>query len=218
MDEYLSEKEQIERIRTWWRENGWYLIGGAALGALALFGWNQYQAYQMRRAEEAGTLYQSLAAAVEDDDETRATELLEQLRAEHPSSAYADQAGLLVAKLRQQSADTEGAVRELRYVMENSRDPDLALIARLRLARLLAYRQQYEEALALLREVDPGQFAGRFSEVEGDIHYAQGNLDAARSAYLEALNAPGSQVLDRNLLQMKLNELESAAGDDAEAA
>ncbi|HEX6997751.1 MAG TPA: tetratricopeptide repeat protein [Gammaproteobacteria bacterium] len=217
MDEYLSEREQIERIRTWWRENGWYLIGGAALGALALFGWNQYQAYQTRRAEEAGMLYQSLAAAVEDDDEASATQLLEQLRTEYPSSAYADQAGLLIAKMHQQSADTEGAARELRYVMENSDDPDLALVARLRLARVLAYRQQYDEALALLQVEDPGEFAGRFAEVEGDIHYAQGNLDAARSAYLEALSAPGSQVLDRNLLQMKLNELQSAS-TDAEAA
>ena len=32
---------------------GWYLIGGVAIGALGLFGWNQFQGYQVRRAEEA---------------------------------------------------------------------------------------------------------------------------------------------------------------------
>ena len=35
MDEFLSEKEQIDQIRGWWRENGWYLIGGVALVLLA---------------------------------------------------------------------------------------------------------------------------------------------------------------------------------------
>ena len=41
MDEFLSEKEQIEQIREWWRENGWYLIGGVAIGVLGLLGWNR---------------------------------------------------------------------------------------------------------------------------------------------------------------------------------
>ena len=31
MDEYLSEKEQIEQIKQWWNDYGWYLLGGAAL-------------------------------------------------------------------------------------------------------------------------------------------------------------------------------------------
>ena len=44
VDEFLSEKEQIDEIRSWWRENGWYLIGGAVLGIAALLGWNRYGA------------------------------------------------------------------------------------------------------------------------------------------------------------------------------
>ena len=33
VDEYLSDNEQVERLRTWWRENGWFVIGGAAPGS-----------------------------------------------------------------------------------------------------------------------------------------------------------------------------------------
>ena len=38
MDDLLSEKEQIEQIRTWWSTYGGYVIFGIAAGALLLFG------------------------------------------------------------------------------------------------------------------------------------------------------------------------------------
>ena len=217
MDEYLSEKEQIERLREWWRENGWYLISGVALGALLLFGWNQYQAYQNREAEGAGALYQSLKVAVEGSKTEEATALLNQLREEHPASAYTDQAGLLIARMLLITSP-ERAAAELRFVMDTTDDRELAMVARLRLARVLAYREQYDEALQLLNVEDPGQFAGRLNEVKGDIYVARGETEAARVAYLSALTASGAEVLDRNFLQMKLNDLPGPASEGGEPA
>jgi predicted negative regulator of RcsB-dependent stress response len=72
LDEFLSEKEQLERIRAWWRENGWYLVGGAVLGALLLFGWNRYRAHELQQAELASALYDELREAVEANTENRA--------------------------------------------------------------------------------------------------------------------------------------------------
>ena len=209
MDEFLSEREQIEIFRQWWRENGWYLVGGVGLGVLGLLGWNRYNAFVDTRAEEAAAIYVELRDAVSDDDMGGARNLLDELRDEFPASPYTDQGGLMVALIRLDAGQVDGAIDELRYVMESTSDPELALIARLRLARVLAQDEAYQEALALL-DVAPGSFSARYNEVRGDIHTALGDADSARAAYSAALNAQETGYVDRNFVQMKLDDLPEA--------
>jgi predicted negative regulator of RcsB-dependent stress response len=218
VDEYLTEREQIEVIKQWWRENRWFLLGGVAVAGLGYLGYYQYQAYRTARAEQAADLYTRLHETLEDDREG-AEELLSQLRAEYANSPYTHQASLLMAK-ELLITDTARAVEELRQVMEGSDDPGLAFIARLRLARVLAYQTNFAEALEVLDVEDPGQFAARLNEIKGDIHAAMGETEAARSAYTQALTAPGSESVDRNFVQMKLNQLVEApsAPETAEGA
>ena len=208
MDEFLSEKEQLEQIREWWRENGWYLIGGLALGVLILFGWNRFNSYEDAQGEAASELFVELRQAIEDDAPGDARSLLAQLRESYPDSPYTDQAGLVVAVIRMDAGQMSGASDELRYVMEETSDPELSLIARLRLARVLAQQEEYEQALATL-DVESGGFSGRYSEVLGDIHVELGDLVSARAAYTAALITEESNLVDRNLVQMKLEELSS---------
>jgi predicted negative regulator of RcsB-dependent stress response len=209
VDEYLSDKEQVERLRQWWRENGWFLLGGVAIGLLALYGYRQYFAYQDRQAEAAGALYAAVKEAVDDSDTPAAATRFEELRSGYPNHAYTHQAAMLMARAEIVTAP-DAAAEKLRLTMEQSDDPELAMVARLRLARVLAYREQYDEALSLLDVASPGQFAGRISEIEGDIHVARGEIDAARTAYLEAMVASGAELLDRSFLQMKLADLPGA--------
>ena len=209
MDEFLSEKEQIDQIREWWRENGWYLIGGVALGVIVLLGWNRYNAYQDAQAEAAAALYVELRQAVADDAPGDARNLLAQLRENYPSSPYTDHGGLLVAIIRMEAGQMNGAMDELRQVMEGTSDLELGLIARLRLARVLANEEMYDEALATL-DVDAGSFSGRYNEVRGDVYVALGDPVNAQAAYNAALTAQESNLVDRNLVQMKLEDLPAA--------
>jgi len=212
VDDYLSDKEQVERLRAWWRENGWFLIGGVAIGLLAIYGYRQYFAYQDAQGESAGALYASVQQAIEGDDAAAAETLFGQLKADFPGNVYTHQAAMLMASSEVVTAPDQAAAN-LRSAMEQSDDPELAMIARLRLARLLAYREQYDEALKLLDVESAGQFAGRISEIQGDIHAARGDTAAARTAYLAAMVASGAELLDRSFLQMKLEDLPGGAAD-----
>lgn len=215
MDEFLSEKEQIEQIREWWRENGWYLIGGAVVAALGYFGYGQYRAYQDRIASEASALYSQMQQLIA-EDRPGSDALLDQLVRDFGGTPYADQARLLFAREHVVS-DPERASSELRAVMETSEDPQLAMVARLRLARVLAYRNLHDDALTVLDVAEPGEFEAQFLELRGDIHAAGGAADDARRAYTEAFTARGAEGLDRNLLQMKIGDL-SADGPVPAAA
>ena len=211
MDEYLSDKEQVERLRQWWRENGWFLLGGVALGLLGLYGYNQYFAYQDapvgrrrgviclgqggHRRQRYGSGRNGVRAVAQRLPRSR---------------LYASSR---VARSERRSRHGARRARPRNCVSRWSRadDPELAMVARLRLARVLAYREQYAEALALLNVPMPGQFAGRIAEIRGDIHVALGETDAARTAYLEAMVTPGAELLDRGFVQMKLADLPGAA-------
>lgn len=208
MDEYLSEKEQIEEIKAWWRENGWYLVGGAVIAGLGYFGYGRYLQYQDQRAEAAAVVYLELQQVLQ-DDRTGTDELLQQLASEYSGSPYTDQARLLVAQ-DSLIRDPARTVEELRIVMDTSEDPGLAMIARLRLARALAYQENFDEALAVLNVEDAGDFTARISEITGDVQVARGELDAARVAYTQALTERGSEAIDRNFVQMKLGDLNVA--------
>jgi predicted negative regulator of RcsB-dependent stress response len=214
VDDYLSDKEQVERLRAWWRENGWFLLGGVAIGLLAIYGYRQYFEYQDRQGETAGALYASVKQAIDGDDTAAAESLFGQLKAEFPDNVYTHQAAMLMARSEVVTAPDQAAAN-LRSTMEQSDDPELAMIARLRLARLLAYREQYDDALKLLEVESPGQFAGRISEIQGDIHAARGDTAAARTAYLAAMVASGAELLDRSFLQMKLEDLPGGTTDAA---
>jgi predicted negative regulator of RcsB-dependent stress response len=125
VDEYLSDKEQVERLRQWWRENGWFLIGGVALGLLGLYGYNQYFTYRDGRSEAAAAMYAAVQAATDDSNTAAAETVLGEMRAEYPDHAYTFQAAMLVASAEIVTAP-DSSTEKLRFAMEQSDDPDLA--------------------------------------------------------------------------------------------
>jgi predicted negative regulator of RcsB-dependent stress response len=214
VDEYLSEKEQIDQIKAWWKDNGWYLLGGAALAGLLYVGYNQYGAYKTRLGEEAAGVYQQLKQDLDDDDRDGADQLLGRLSSDYPDSPYLDQARLLVAE-DNLIRDTDRSISELETVVDHSNDESLVRIARLRLARVLAYDEQFDRALSILDVPDAGEFSARFSEVRGDIHASTGDTEAAISAYTDALLGAGNGSVNRDFVQLKLDELIQAQPPDS---
>ena len=72
MEVYLSEQEQIEAIKKWWKENGTAIITGLVLGVAALSGWKYWQSRQQAIAENASTAYQEMLELLAEDKQQQA--------------------------------------------------------------------------------------------------------------------------------------------------
>lgn len=214
MDEFLSEREQVDRIRQWWKQNGAYIIVGIGGGLLALAGWNWWQGYQLNRAEQASAIYSVLAEAAMEQrvDEVRVG--VERLAAAHGGSPYLQHGRLALAASLVRAGEPTAAIAELERVVSDAKDPQLKQVARLRLARLLASEGQHDRALQVARSVTSGAFAAAFREVEGDVLAARGESAAARDAYRKALESTGaSGAIDEDFVQLKLEALGGAGGE-----
>jgi predicted negative regulator of RcsB-dependent stress response len=209
VSEYLSEKEQWEQIRTWVRENGLWIVAGVALAAAGLQGWRWWQAHLDERGMRASAAYTRMIEALEKSDRTQAFVRLGELERDFPSSPYADQGKLLAARVYVEGKELDKAAHELETVMNDSKDHELALVARMRLARVQIAQGKPDAALATLNAVEPGAFAARYHEVRGDAWYAKGDKAAALKEYRSAAGNP--ELGDAALLDLKIADLAADA-------
>jgi predicted negative regulator of RcsB-dependent stress response len=207
--EYLSDKEQWEQIRTWVRENGLWIVAGVGLAAAGLQGWRWWQGHLDQRGVKASAAYTRMIEAMEKGDRSQAFVRLGELERDYPSSPYADQAKLLAARVYVEGNELDKAAQELATVMNHSRDHELALVARMRLARIEIAQGKPDAALATLNAVEPGAFAARYHEVRGDAWYAKGDRPAALKEYRSAAGSP--DLGDAALLDLKIADLAADA-------
>jgi predicted negative regulator of RcsB-dependent stress response len=206
VDEYLSDKEQWEQSLAWLRENVPWMLAGVALAVLIVGGWRWYQTRLEQQRLAAGSRYVLLLAAFSKNELSTAVTLADQLRHDYPKLGYSDQADLIVARLQVENNDEQAALDRLERVMTSTHDTQVALMARLRAARLQLEKGKPDEALATLKVEQPGAFALAYAETRGDALLAKGDKDGALKAYREAQAAKGTGV-DPALLSLKINEL-----------
>lgn len=209
MDDLLSEKEQIEKMRAWWSDYGAYVISGIVLGALVLFGMNYYQTRTLEAQQAASTLYDTLADHVAEGRLEESESVIAEIVADHAESPYAAQAKLALARLYMDKNRDQDAADTLRELMDGAAKEEFRLIARVRLAKILLYQNKAGEVVELLADQpQEGAFAARVAETLGDAYVALDQLEDARLAYQVALSEPNqAATVDQQFVQLKLMDL-----------
>jgi predicted negative regulator of RcsB-dependent stress response len=204
----LEEKEQLDAIRDWWSENGNYVMGGVAAGVIMIFGWNQWQNSVAETEIAASTLYEEVMTAAGGGKLDPASASASVLFSDFNETAYAGQARLAMASLYMDNARDQDAADVLRGLIASNPDKELALVGRLRLAKILLYQGKPEEVIELLKTPVETAFTARFSELLGDAYVEMGSFEEAQAAYFIALrDNPLVRTVDTNLVQLKLNDL-----------
>ena len=218
MDDLLSEKEQIEQIRSWWSEYGGYVIGGLGLGIALLAGWNYYQGSRLEAQLEGSVLYETLTGHVVSGSLEAAEAVASELSSDYARTSYAAQAQLAMARLYMDKNRDQDAANALQAVLDSEADEEVKLLARARLARVLLYQGQAQEVVDLLAGQDSVAFAPVFNELRGDAYRELGLTEEAQAAYQSVMLDPlARDTVDQQLVQWKVLDLpEVSPGGEAQ--
>lgn len=216
MSVHLTEEEQLEAMKRWWKEHGKTILISVVVAVGLYFAWNAWQDQQRAKAEAASATYEELLKIVAtepgkvlaESERTTAEHLVKELKEGDNTSLYAHNAAFFLARIAVSEERLDDAVTELKWVLSNKPDDATRQLANLRLARVLLAQQAYDDALDLVQTPPTVGFASEYAEVHGDVLKAKGDLDAARTAYEKALAAITQQQQERFMvLQMKLDDL-----------
>jgi len=215
----LEEQEQLDELKTWWKQYGNLTTALVSLAAVAVVGWQGWNWWQRDQSMQAAAVYAVVERAAGAHDAKKAREATGELIDKFSGTAYAGMAVLVSARLQVEAGDLKTAKLQLGWTVDNARDDETRDLARLRLAAVLLEEKAFEEAQKQLSRDPGGPFVPRFAELKGDILAAQGRLEEARAAYQVALSkvdeiqksagADQSRGQYRDLLQVKLETIGS---------
>ena len=208
MVEIYDPQEQGEVVKKWLQENGSAIVMGLVIAFGGLFGFKQWQSWQVNNRQEASQQFEVMGELLTANQIDAAMSNFQSLKDDHKGSPYTSMAALQMARARLEVNQPDLAVGLYEYVVENGYPKAMKVVARERLARVLLDLGRPEDALATLDGVDDiTGFEARFAEVRGDILFAMGRMDEAQAAYLESLENLEAGTGDRNKLVMKLESM-----------
>jgi predicted negative regulator of RcsB-dependent stress response len=200
VEEYLSERQQIEQVKTWAKENAAWAIGGLVIGFALLFGIKQWNAYTERMAQGGANQYQEMLMALSRNDAAGADKIVKALHDNYSRTPYGDLADLAYVRFDVEAGRLEPAAARLQSVLKTTRDSELALVARMRLARVESALGKYDDVLKLLAD-DKGP---SFDDLRGDVLFQKGEKAKAVEAWNAVLAVPAQKGVDRQILELKI--------------
>lgn len=208
MSEYLTEEEQVERIKEWWRENGRSIIVGVVIGLGIFGGWQGWKGYERQQAELGSAAYDNFLAQAQRGDLDVTMKAEASLESDFGDSAYADFAGFEAASELVAAERLDEAAFRLKRIHEHGANTAIRNLAAMRLARVLMAQSKLDEAEALLNTTS-NAFAGEAARLRGDVARLRGDAEAARAAYRQAQEAGA----DNEWIELMLQQVgEETAG------
>ena len=93
MTEQLTEEEQVEALKKWWKENGTAIIVGIVIGISTIVGFWKWNEYTETRALEASAMYDKFITEVTDKNGDVKT-VYDTLKKDYEDTSYAALAAL----------------------------------------------------------------------------------------------------------------------------
>lgn len=210
-----EDDEVVEDIKAWWKKNGTALMLMVAVGLFSYAGWRYWNTSQAEAATQAQNMQQQMQLAAQrlstdpnnKEIVAEVQRLGDALIEQYSGTPYASDAALLLAKMAVDSNDLAKAIVLLKGVVADAGDDVEVALAQSRLARVLAAKGDYSEALGTLTAIKERSLAPLVNEIRGDIFSLQNKPAEARAAYQAADAALAARDETRPLLALKLADV-----------
>jgi len=207
MNIYLSEDEQVRKIKDWVKKNGIAVVLGIALFFAASFCWRYWQQYQNRQSVQASSLYEQVIAAHISHRYEDLKLYAQRLRDDYAATVYASLASMVAAREAIAQKDLSQAEKDLQWTVDHGKDKGFKQIARIRLARILVEEKQAQRALKVLEVIDDKAYLAKIYEARGDIYLSTGDKNLAMQEYQLAAKSAEDNSFTKEIVAMKLNQL-----------
>ncbi|OGT30958.1 MAG: hypothetical protein A3E87_08240 [Gammaproteobacteria bacterium RIFCSPHIGHO2_12_FULL_35_23] len=204
---YLTEEEQVERLRAWWKEYGLAVVSGIVIAIIIVLVWHYYTAYEARKSQAASLIYTTLVNSDLSEQPESAHQAAKELVKHYAGTPYASYAALWLAKQSVVNQQYPKAINWLNWVVANGKVKAVKQVARLRLAQINLQLNQPTQALQILATVEDKAYLGLIDETRGDAFLLANNISAAKTAYEQALQEMPEPDRVQPILAMKLANL-----------
>lgn len=206
MEAYVTDEQQLEAIRKWFKQHGKNLLTAVLVVALIGLSIRYWFHHKEVTKIEASEEYTTLLMSQSQDDQQSAKFKAQSIVQDYPNTPYASLAGLFLAKLAVQEDNKEEALAHLARVIDGPVE-EFGLVARVRAARLYLNDGQLDKALEMVAVKDGDGYSPLLEEIKGDVYMAQNQSDKAKAAYEQALRLSVEKDLENPLLKLKVQEL-----------
>ena len=207
MSIYMTEDEQVEALKRWWKRYNGIITVLFSVVLLIMAGFKYWTWHEEKVTQQASNTYEHLMLAFSNHDNKGIRGYANQLITDYGNTVYADAARLTLAKLYVARENYTRAQDQLIYVASHSKMPALQQVAMIRLARIFAANKAYDKALVELAKVKDTTYLPVVNELKGDIYAATGRYEQAVSFYRQAISDVQTKGMGNLFLEMNTNEL-----------
>lgn len=183
MSVYMTEEEQLENIKKWWKRYQSVITTTLSVVLLVVAGYRYWNWHVEKTTQQASIAYDNMMLAVSSHDNKSTQSYANQLINNHGQTMYAAAAHLTLAKVYVSEKNYSKAHDELESVAHQSKNSPLKAVGTIRLARLLLSQHHYDNALTELASLDDSTYTPVINELKGDIFSAMGEYAKAEASY-----------------------------------
>jgi len=203
MDVYLSEEEQLKRIKEWWNKHGNYILTVVIIVLAIIVGFQTWKRHKIKISNQASIFYAQMLDAQFTGHTSDFNLYANMLIKNYSSTPYASFAKLFKAKEFVISNQFKKAESELKSIIKNGNNILIVSIAKLRLARILIGTGRSKQAISILNGVNQKSFYQLKYEYIGDAYLMLKNKSKALVSYKKALKLSKHNML----LSLKISNI-----------